>query len=239
MADEDETEDDKKFTERFNKLFHKASKERETRQMKSIDKLLSDKLGDFVKTLGKKPKGEDDEEADPDDEENTAVETPPAKTKKRETPAPQTASLSAEDKARLAKAERDAKEAKTRADKFETEAKKEREERRRSEELAELTSGLSGMVKPALMKMVVADLHGKIVRDESGKMLWKEDEDTILPFKDGLEAWKKSDAAKEVAPPREAGGRGGRGPGDGTTPANNGPLTLEGLGSIVMGSIPK
>ena len=135
----------------------------------------------------------------------------------------------------IAQARKEANEAKQLAEKHRQEAETERKRLAQTEERQALQSALNGKVKPALLDMVVHQLHQtRIQRDpESGAILWKDDDGDFVPYKDGIEAWSKSDAGKEVAPPIPAGGSGGRGP-DGAL-RGSGPMTLDVLGSIVGG----
>lgn len=219
--------DEAKFTERFNKLFHKAMGEREkrleTKIMKGLDTTLSSKFEELKTMLAaEKP------EVKPDPK--------PGESKPNE--------LSPETRAMIQRAERDSKDAKEKAEKWEREAKKATEEKAKTEERQQLISSLTGKVKPALLDMVVDQLHGKhLVREKdddgnpTGRILWKSNEGDLLPFKDGVDSWAKSDFGKEVAPPRDARGSGGRG-GSADDAGRNGPMNDETLGSIIMGSIP-
>jgi hypothetical protein len=87
--------------------------------------------------------------------------------------------------------------------------------------------------------MVVDQLHSKhLVRDaeDETKILWKSADGELLPVKDGLETWTKSDLGKEFAPPVNAKGSGGRG-GQGSQGAG-GEMTLDRLGGMIMGQRP-
>lgn len=215
---EDDDEDDKKFSERFNKLFHKAMGEREKRLegklSKSFETALSAKLDEFMKTITP-PKDDPEKPGDKGGDKKQ---------------------LSPEIEAMIKQAQKDAREAKDAADKWRKEAEAEKKRNLRAEERQNLIGALNGMVKPQLLDMVVDQLHNKnLTRDpESGTILWKGDDGEPLPFKDGIAAWSKSDFAKEVAPPRQAGGSGGRGPGDGV---NRDPKSFssEDLGALLSG----
>src|SRR5579885_2960896 len=229
---DDENDDDKKFEERFNKLFHKASGEREKR----FEKKLTENL---TKTLGENLSKQFMEQF----EQFTAKlsEKEPEKKPEGEKPAGGgTVKLSPEHEALLKQAQKDAQEAKAQADQFRKEKAEAEAKALRGEERQALVAGLNGKVKHKLFDMTVNQLHASnIVRDpESGKMLWKNGEDDVVPFEKGLEAWLKSDVAKELAPPREVGGSGGKGPAGGgsTDPNNFGPAAL---GNIILGSIPR
>lgn len=220
----DEGDADKKFGEMFNKFFHKAMGERESRLEKKIMKSLETTLGskfDELKTLFS---GEGKGEGEPKKEGGEGGG------KKDE--------LSPETRAQLKRAEDTAKEAAAKADKWEREARAAKEQSKKTEERQLITTALNGKVKPALLDMVVDQLHGRhVTRDseDETKILWKNADGELLPFKDGVESWMKSDFGKEVAPPVQARGSGGRG-GDGGD--GKGPMTLEGLGAIIAGSIP-
>lgn len=219
MADEDENDDDKKFEERFNKLFHKASKDREARFEKRITENLTKTLGE---TLGKSMTDKleelrkvisDDGDGKPDDKKPGA--------------------LSPEIEATIRQAQKDAADAKAESAKLKAAAEEANKKAERGEERQSLVSKLSGKIKPALFDMVIDNLHQKhVTRDpDTGKMLWKNSDDEFVPFEAGVDAWEKSDAAKELAPPRQAGGSGGGGPkgqGSGT-----GQMTTESLGALI------
>lgn len=215
-------DDEAKFGTMFNKFFHKAMGERDKRSESKLAKTLEAFQAKMLEEVGKvfeTHKGE-----------NKEKEGEGGDKKKEE--------LSPELRAQIKRAEDAAKEAKEKADKWEREAKAASEKQRKTEERNMLVSSLNGKVKPALLEMVVDQLHGRhIVRDEdSDKILWKTADGEFLPIKDGLDSWAKSDFAKEVAPPVQARGSGGRG-GDGGHDTK-GPMTMEGLGAIIAGTIP-
>lgn len=222
-GDDDE---EKKFTERFNKLFHKAMSEREkrleTKIMKGLETTLGAKFDELTTKLGEA--GKQKEEPPPGDE---------SKLRDRGKFIP--AELAAE----IAKVKNDAKEARELAEKFKKEAEAEKSRASKTEERQLLVTSLGGRVKPQLLDMVVDQLHGKhVTRDpETGKILWKGEDGDVLPFKDGVDSWTKSDFAKEVAPPREARGSGGRG-GSGDGGQMKGPMTADQLGQLISGAIP-
>ncbi len=242
MADDDE-DPDEGFTKKFNKLFHAASKERETRLkkdlMKEIDGSLSTKLEAFTETI-KESMGSllADRDLDRDDPNpNDDDDAPPERQRQRAGGS----DLSPEALARLKQAEQKAKEASEKADKWQKQAEEEAVRTLRADERSTITSLLSGKVKPALLEMVAEQLHKNVVRDEpdeNGKraILFK-GADGLLPVKDGIDIWSKSDQGKEVAPARQVGGSGGRGDGTGGHTAK-GEMTMEGLGAIVAGSTP-
>lgn len=228
MAGEDDEEDgpDEKFTSKFNALFHKAMSEREKRFESKIFKRLDESLGksmDELKTLIMSDDADEQEQPQP------GQQPPPGQTPGH------MAQLPPEVAAQIKRAERDAKEAKEAASKFELEAKAEKSKAQRSEEATMLTQMLTGRVKPALLDVVVKDLHARIQRDEDNpsKILWKGDDDQLLPLKDGVDGWSKTDYAKEVAPPREARGGGGRGPEGGRGSGKDGAMTLEDFGAAL------
>lgn len=235
MADEDEDEIDEKFVKSFNKLFHKASAEREKRfknsLVKDIGELVGSKLDEALgEKLGTVIEGKLAEFLKDDDGEQ------PTKGEGEKS-----GKLSPEIEATIRQAQKDAADAKAGMEKAKAEAAAEKAKSRKAEEMSMLTQGLTGKVKPALLNMVASQLHGSIVRDEdSDKVLWKNEEGEVLPFSDGLTAWLKSDAGKEVAPARPVGGTGGRSP-DGGSPGKgqSGPLSPEDLSAIIAGSIPR
>lgn len=216
MTDEEKAAKD--FEERFNKLFHSAMKERDERLLKKLtgdDSPIMKKLGDVLGPVAEFMKKTEEE-------------------KTKEPPKSEPGKPSPEFEARFSALEKELKAQKEKTEKAEAAAKAERERSLRNEERTMLTQSLSGKVKPALMDMVAENLHKNLVRDsESGAILWK-DGDTTLPFKDGFESWTKSDYAKEVAPPRDAGGSGGRGP-TGGGPTGGGNFGIADLGAMISG----
>jgi len=222
-------DDEQKFTERFNKLFHKAMGEREkrleTKIMKGLETTLGTKFDEFKTMLAEsapKPKEGEGEGEGGKLRNKDGKFMPP------------------EIAAEIAKAQKDAKEARDLAEKFKSEANAEKQRASKTEERQTLLTSLGGKVKPQLLDMVVDQLHGKnITRDpESQKILWKNEDGELLPLKDGIDAWAKSDFAKEVAPPRDARGSGGRGgSGDGVT--GKGPMTADQLGALISGGGPR
>lgn len=214
-------EDD--FTKKFNKLFHAASKERDNRILKQLDEKLkgvSEALGTSLAAKMDELKGllkvDDDDDAD-------------AKKK---------SGLSPEVEAALRQAQKDAADAKAESSKYAKERDEERNRNDRSEERQMILAELSGKIRPELLDVMVDQLHAKnITRDpDTKRVLFKSGDDEVVPFKDGLAEWMKSDTAKAATPPRDVGGGGGRQPrGGGQAP---GPMDLTQLGEIVSGSIP-
>lgn len=216
----DDGEPDAKFVRMFNKLFHKASSERdkrtEKRLMEQFDKSLGEKLEDLRSALI--------DTADDDEPKGGSGDG----TKSGASP---------EMEARFRQMEKELKENKERAEKWEKSANEEKERNKRNEEIGQLTSMLNGSVKPALLEMIVEKLHSKnLTRDpESGTLLWKGQDGELLPLKDGIDSWKKSDMGKEVAPPKEVRGSGGSGGGAGGI-VKPGEMTMDILGGIVSQS---
>lgn len=208
------------LTSLVNEIVHKAISARDKRLSDSVTKLVEDKIAGVSKLLDERlPGRKDSSGGEGDGGEKKKIEMPD------------------EYKALVAKAQKDAADAKRLAEKHAAEAKEERDARSRQEEITTLTGLLTGSVKPPLFDMVVKDLHStRIVRDkETGKILWRGDkDDELLPLKDGVEAWKKTDAGKEVAPPRDVSGSGGRGASVAGL-AGGGAMTLETLGGILSG----
>lgn len=221
-----DAEAEKKFSDMFNKFFHKAMGERDKRSEAKMQKTLEgfqtkimEEMGKFFE--GKTPPGGEGGEGGSGGEPKKKDE------------------LSPETRAALKRAADDAKEAKEKAEKWEREAKAAREAQKKTEERNLLVSSLNGKVKPALLDMVVDQLHSRnIVRDadDDTKILWKSPDGELLPIKDGIESWAKSDFAKEVKPPVEARGSGGRG-GEGGG-SHGGPFGAEQLGNLIATSIP-
>lgn len=230
MADDDDDE----FTKKFNELFHKASKERETRFKKDLLKDIDTSFGAKFDAFSESMKENiallaADRDLDRDDEED---QDPPERADPKDK-----RGLSPEDNARIRQAEKDAKEAKDSANKWQKEAEAEKTRNQRAEERSQLTSLLTGRVKPPLLDMVVSQLSANVVRDpeDPTRILWRDPSNSeLLPLKDGADLWAKSDAGKEVAPPRNVGGAGGRGPGEGGG-ARGGEMSFERLGSMISG----
>jgi hypothetical protein len=219
--------DDDEFTTKFNELFHKASAERERRFMNTLDKHLDTKFESTFNTKFDELKRiimEDDGEA------------PPAPAPGQQSPTGGTAGMSPELQAQMKRIADDAKSAKETADKYKREAEAEKAQRARMEERQLIQGAIGPYVKPTLLDMVVSRIHEKhLIRDQEDpqKILWKNEDGEVLPFKDGAEFWRKSDFGKEVAPPKDARGSGSRSP-DGAD-ANKGPVGLEDLGNALMG----
>lgn len=221
---DDENNDDNEaaFAERVNKIVHAALSERDKRLEKKLAGLIDTALAprmDELRTLLV---------------ESTTVEEQP---KPGEKP---TARLSPEEQAMIKKSAQEAAEAKQLAQKWETEAKAEKARNNKAEERALLMNALNGRVKPAMLDMVVDQLHGKHIHrdEETGAILWKDGDGSVVPAKDGAASWLKSEVGKEFAPPRPVGGAGSRGGADGGIPTKPGSMTAEALGDIVAGSIP-
>ncbi len=219
-----EAEEEKRWNERF----HKASTAREKRfkadLVKEMGSMFENQFGgkfdELRKLLVESEPGEERGEGERERGGNK---------------------LSAEAEAMVRQAQRDAKEAKDLAAKWQTEATAEKQRASKNEERQALMSQLQGKVKPALLDMVVDQLHGKhLTRDpETGTILWKDDEGQTLPLKDAVVAWAKSDVGKEFTPPKAVAGSGSRG-GSPEDRASRIPGTMnaETLGDIVLGSIP-
>jgi hypothetical protein len=217
-------DEEARVTAVVNKVVQKIFSEREKRLEKRISDAMNATLGTKLDELRKALI------------EDTNAEPAPQPTGQNGQPPANGAGLSKEQLAEIAQARKDAAEAKASADKYRKEADDERKARSTAEERTALQAALGGLVKPALLDMVVDALHKNVVRDpESNAILYKGADGELVPYRDGIGAWSKTDFGKEVAPPRELGGGGGRGPGDG---AGKGPFTLETLGGIIAGSIP-
>lgn len=213
---------EKRFGEMFNKFFHKAMGERDKRSEAKMTKTLEGFQAKMMEELGKLFEAKGTEEKKPEGGDQQ---------KKTE--------LDPETRAALKRAEDTAKESLAKATKWEQEAKAAKEQARKTEERNLLVSSLNGKIKPALLDMVVDQLHGKhVIRDsdDENKILWKNSDGELLPIKDGLETWQKTDFAKEVAPPVQARGSGGRGGGEGA--GQGGAFSAETLGNIIASSIP-
>lgn len=222
-GDEGDSDLETKILPIFNKLFHKASSEREKRFEAKIMKGLETTLGSKL------------------DELKAAIleEQPNQQPQQNQNGQQKTDQIPPEIAAALSKAQKDAKEAKDLAEKWKREADQEKERGRKAEERQLISTSLNGKVKPQLLDMVVDQLHTKnVTRDpETGKILWKGDDGDLLPFKDGIDAWAKSDFGKEVAPPREARGSGGRGASGDDLSTGKGPMTADQLGALISGQL--
>jgi hypothetical protein len=231
MADDDDDDIDtaeeynKDFTERFNKLFHAAVKERDQRFEAKFNKLIDSKIEGVTKSI-------EEGFAKFSEKQTPAAEPKPGEPTKH-------SQLSPEIDARLKAAENAAKEAKATAEKWEKEATSAKEASRIQEERQMITAALTGKVKPTLIDMVVDRIHAKhLVRDpETNAILWKGDDGT-LPFKEGTESFMKSDFGKEVQSPKEVRGGGNRGP-ENAFAIKPGEMTEAQLGDIIAGSIPR
>ncbi len=213
------------FEKKFNELFHKASTSRE----KKFKADLVKEMGTMFETqFGGKF----------DELRKLLVESEPSE---REEGGERGGKLSSEAEAMIRQAQKDAKEAKQLADKWQSEATAEKGRASKNEERQALMSQLQGKVKPALLDMVVDQLHAKhLMRDaETGTILWKDDDGATLPLKEAVNAWAKSDVGKEFTPPKPVAGTGSRG-GSPEDRASRIPGTMnaETLGDIVLGSIP-
>lgn len=236
MADDD-TNDEPTEAElrKFNIMFHKAASERDARLekklLKGMDGMLGSKFDELRTVLADSDSTSDDDSDDDDD-----VVIPHAGNPGQPVVH---GGASPEERARLRRAEAAAKEASAKADKYQKQFEEEQARRTHAEERQTLISVITPHVKPKLLDIAAEQLHKRnLVRDpDSNQLLWREDDGTILPLKDGAAAWSKSDVGKEFAPPVEARGRGGRGP-DGNGYVTPGKMTVEDLGSIVTGSIP-
>lgn len=219
-------EDKDKIDEgKWNERFHKASTAREKRfkadLVKEMGAMFETQFGGKFDEL-RKLLVESDEKPEKEEKEGKGH-------------------LSAEAEAMIRQAQKDAKEANDRAKKFEEAAGAEKTKTLKNEERTALMSQLQGKVKPALLDMVVDQLHGKhLTRDpETGTILWKDADGSTLPLKEAVAAWAKSDVGKEFTPPKGVAGTGSRG----ATPEENasrmpGTMNAETLGGIVLGSIP-
>lgn len=208
-------------TKIVNEVAHKVFGEREKRMAKSMEKLMTENFTKFQEGLPELLKGVAPAPA-PDPKPEPGKGTPPA--------------ISAELEARFTQQEKLIKDAQAKAAKMEKERDEERTARARTEERQVLQQELAGKVKPAVLEMVVRDLHGtSITRDpESGAILWKNG-DELLPLKDGVAAWAKSDVGKEFAPPVNAGGSGSHGGTGGRQPGQGGvALTAEDVGNLLF-----
>lgn len=208
-----------KLDARINAIVHKALTERDKRLEAKLTKTMTDALGKNMDEL-----------------RQILVEAPPEPEKREQDG--KTVQLPPEVQAQLKKTAADAAEAKKMAEDWKNKAELERTKNQRAEERQQLITLLSGKVKPALLDMVVDQLHTKhVVRDEEGNaILWKDADGSVVPIKDGATSWAKSDVGKEFAPPRDARGAGSRGS-DGDTPIKPGQMTVEALGDIVTGSM--
>lgn len=218
-----------KFEERFNAMFHKASTDREKRfkkdLLKDMDTSMSTKMDELKELISAGAKGG---EPAPGGKPGDQKPGDPGAGGK----------LSAEAEALIRQAQKDALEAKNMAEKWKKDAEAEKARGRQAEERQQLTSMLTGKVKPTMLDMVVEHLHKNIIRDdESGAILWKGADGETLPLKDGVATWAKSDVGKEYAPPIDRKGNGSRSPGEAGGPVKPGDMTMDVLGGIIEGSM--
>lgn len=227
---DDDTEGEEIFLKLFNKHFHKAMGERDNRLLKkvtaSMGELLDAKLGE---ALDSKLNAWLEESGNDDD------------ARRGEEPSVGSGKLPPELEARMRASEKEAKEAKDIADKYKKQVEEAKAREKRNEELKMLSDAIAPSVKAKLLDMTVSDLHAKrLVRDEdTDKILWKNDEGELLPFKDGVAEWLKSDQAKELAPPRDVRGTGGRGPEGGGKGGKGGAFSLEDVGAAIINGLPR
>jgi hypothetical protein len=221
----DDGDDDARFSERVNKILHAALTERDKRLEKRLTGLIDASLAPRMDELRQLLV------------ESTTVEPTGQEHQNQQK---QTARLTPEEQAMIKKSAQEAAEAKQLAQKWESEAKAEKQRNNKAEERQLLVATLQGRVKPAMLDMVVDQLHSKfLTRDEeTGSILWKDADGSVVPAKDGASAWLKSDVGKEFAPPRQVGGAGSRGGGEDGIPTRPGTMTTEALGEIVARSIP-
>lgn len=214
---------DAKLIATINKVVHAAMADRDKRLETKLSNMMNTAIGgkfDEIRQL--LVESDDKDETPPGDERPN-----PGQGQQRH------ATMSPEDRAAMKKAQADAAEAKKKADEWENRAKQEAEKSRRAEERQLLVSSLQGKVKPALLDMAVDQLHAKYLQrdEETGNILWKDADGTLVPAKDGVAAWVKSDVGKEFLPARDARGSGGRGGEE--IPTRPGSMSMEGLGDIV------
>jgi hypothetical protein len=213
-------EEEAAFAAKVNALLHKALGERDKRLEAKITKMMETTVGarfDEIRTLLVETPDETDK-AKPEDKPGEKSSTQ---------------RLSPEDQAAIKQAKADAAEARKKAEQWEQRAREQETANKRGEERQLLMAALQGKVKPAMLDMLVDQLHAKqVTRDEeTGAILWKDTDGTLVPAKDGVTGWLKSDVGKEFAPARAAGGGGGRGGED--VPTKPGSMTLDGLGDLL------
>jgi len=211
----------------FNEMFHKASTEREKR---FEQKLMGNLKTTMETTIGTKF----------DEIRQLIVEAPEDREDKSDHGGG-SGKMSPEIEAILRQTRAEAAEAKKMAEKWQNEATAEKQRMAKNEERQTIQGLLNGQVKPAMLEMLVDQMHSKhLTRDpESQTMLWKDSDGATLPLKEGIAAWLKSDIGKEFAPPRQAQGTGSRGNnGADQSTLRSGTMDMEKLGSIVLGSIP-
>lgn len=206
-----------------NDTAHKAFSQRADRLETKITEHVDGKLGEVTKAIeGFSAKLESTGKPKPGDKPGDKPDKP-------------TGELSDDAKAQIAESRKLAEDAKAKADKWEKTAREKEAEALRAEEITALQGKLTGSVRPEVLDVFVAQLHGKhVVRDKANPkvMLWKKDDGEMLPLDAGVKEWSESDAGKSVRPPVDANGSGGRGP-SGVTLPTGGQVTLETLGSIL------
>lgn len=200
MAGENEggEDDDKKFTERFNRLFHAAMSEREKR---SADKIKKDLDAQFEAFGGKML-----------DQFKALIPEPP----KPEPQKPEPGKLPPEIEGRIKAAEKAAEKAAQAA--AEEKAKREQAEQRAriTEERQLLQAELAeAKVRPGVVGMAMNHLHARIVRDEGGAVRWKGEDGELVDVKAGIKGYLETDEGRELLPARPAGGAGSGSPGKG------------------------
>ena len=210
-----------------NQTVHKILTERESRFEKKITAAMNTAIGGKFDEIRQLLVDSGDDKPTPGQDEG------PGRQPRNDQQPSRHAQLSPEQTAALKKAQTDAAEARKKAEEWETRAKQEAERNKRAEERQLLSAALGGRVKPALLEMAIDQLHAKHIQrdEETGAILWKDADGTLVPAKDGVTSWMKSDTGKEFLPARDVRGSGGRGGDD--IPTRPGSMTLEGLGDIV------
>jgi hypothetical protein len=196
-SESDETKsDDARFVDLANKVFHKGFTEREGRLVSKI----TAKMEELIKNIQSKSTQESTDDDDDDDESEDDTEADKGMSPK----------MSPRMKAELTKLRKQVAALTESNNRATAESAAQAAKMRKVEEMNNLSSLLSPHVKPTLLNMIVQQLyHANVTRDEeSGALLWKGDDGNLLPLKDGIEAWRKSEVGKEVAPPRPAAGAG-------------------------------
>lgn len=219
MALDDE---DKKFiTDLINQVSHKAATEREKRFETRLTSIIDEKVAaleeatntryaEFLDELAKEG-ATDSPSSTGDDDIPDSV------------------------RAQMSEMRKLAEDAKAKADKWEKTAREKEAEALRAEEITALQAKLTGSVRPEVLDVFVAQLHGRhVVRDKANPkvMLWKKDDGEMLPLEAGIKEWTESDAGKAVRPPVDASGSGGRGP-SGAVLQTGGQVTIETLGAVL------
>jgi hypothetical protein len=246
VAREGDDDEEKKFTERFNKLFHAGMSERDKRDAPKRKKELDEALAAFAT-------------AQTDAMKNTIAEAlkgfkpePPPEPGDDKGKKKNEGGGDPETKAALARMQKAIDEAnaknealmksiadeKAKADAADSRARKQEEMQLVTQLLTE------GKVRPNILRMAAEDIHKRFIAREKnedgsyGEIRWRGENDELVDPKDpkkGLPKYLATDEGKELLPAVNAGGGGTRKPGTGGGGSGGGEFGFEQLGNKILG----